>query len=154
MEFNKVVVNTNYPMPAGTPSPRIFSDEQKLLLTYSTNDDRNVVIIFPSVSIYKFGAPNDETLPGHPLYSKGLGYNNVFEILNSSWIDETEKINSVHPRHDKEWFLKDKKHLVFSFHDSIFECIIRENESVLSIVLLDQSEGELLNILKQNNLFI
>jgi len=47
----------------------------------------------------------------------------VFEVQNSSWLRKLEKMNSVHPYHDKERFMENMKHFVFSFHDTTFECI-------------------------------
>jgi hypothetical protein len=32
-------------------------------------------------------------------------------------------MNAVHPHHDKYRLMRDKKHYVFSFHDTTFECV-------------------------------
>jgi hypothetical protein len=32
-------------------------------------------------------------------------------------------MNSVHPQHNRERFLARKRHFIFAFHDSTFECI-------------------------------
>jgi len=32
-------------------------------------------------------------------------------------------MNSVHRLHDRDQFLKSKRHFIFAFHDSTFECI-------------------------------
>ena len=34
-------------------------------------------------------------------------------------------MNAVHPYHNREAFMSDKKHFVFAFHDSTFECIAK-----------------------------
>jgi len=70
-----------------------------------------------------FGPPNDEAFSGHPLASRGLRPYSFYEIQDSSWIRKLEKMNSIHPYHNKEQFLENKKHYIFSFHDSTFECI-------------------------------
>jgi hypothetical protein len=31
-------------------------------------------------------------------------------------------MNSVHPRHQSEWYAK-RRHLIFTFHDTTFECV-------------------------------
>jgi hypothetical protein len=33
----------------------------------------------------KVGYPDNEALPGHPLYSKGLRHYGRYEVLESSW---------------------------------------------------------------------
>jgi hypothetical protein len=75
-------------------------------------------------SVTKFGYPNDEALPGHPLYKQGLdlhGYG-VCEVLNSSWISQLTEQNRVSfPNTPKS----DQHHWIFMFHDSTFECIAR-----------------------------
>jgi hypothetical protein len=64
----------------------------------------------------------DEAFAGHPLASRGLHPYGAFEVSHSSWIRRLEKMNSVHPRHRPEAFGK-RRHLVFSFHDTTFECV-------------------------------
>jgi hypothetical protein len=70
-----------------------------------------------------FGPPNDEAFGGHPLASRGLSPYAVFEVQQSSWIRKHERMNSVHPSHNRERFLAGIKHFIFAFHDSTFECI-------------------------------
>jgi hypothetical protein len=71
------------------------------------------------------GPPNDEALLGHPLAARGLSHYGAYEVIDSSWIRKLERMNSVHDRHDSSRFFKDKRHFVFTFHDSTFECIAR-----------------------------
>lgn len=49
-------------------------------------------------------------------------------MINSDWIQEMERRNSVHPRHDKARFLEGLIHYIITFHDSTFECLSRENQ--------------------------
>lgn len=106
----------------GAPNPTIIGDEQNLFLVYTTNDDRTAVVKFENCLIHKFGAPNDEALSGHALYKNGLQHYSIFKVSKSSWLKDLEKMNSVHPRHDKGRFLA-YSHFIFTFHDSTFECI-------------------------------
>jgi hypothetical protein len=83
------------------------------------------VISFDRPSIHTFGPPNDEAFSGHRLASKGLRPYGAFEILNSQWIRQLEKVNSVHPRHDPIRYMEGKRHFILTFHDSTFECVAR-----------------------------
>lgn len=80
-----------------------------------------------------FGGPDDEALPEHPLYQKGLadfGYG-IFEVLNSSWAKEVisqsrrsaeriwgDRFEKAYEKHD--W---STRHFIVRFHDSTFECL-------------------------------
>jgi hypothetical protein len=70
----------------------------------------------------KLGAPNDEVFGGHPLYGKGLKPYSAQRVVNSRWLKEIEKINSVHRMYRPESW-RDTQHFIFWFHDSTFECI-------------------------------
>jgi hypothetical protein len=71
---------------------------------------------------HMFGPPNDEAFMGHPLASRGLERYAVFEIEQSSWIRQLERMNAVHPSHKPELFAS-YRHFVFAFHDSTFEVV-------------------------------
>lgn len=126
----------------GAPLPLLLSDEHRLLLAYIVSepdpawDGTSVAIVSPasqglSIAILDFhrpyaqmfGPPNDEAFGGHPLAARGLSPYAAFEVEHSSWIRKHERMNSVHPRHDRERFLARKRHFVFAFHDSTFECV-------------------------------
>ena len=126
---------------AGAPLPIVLSDEHKILLAYIVQDTPSdwdgsyVRIIDPSTSgeplalveftfywSFMFGAPNDEAFHGHPLANRGLHPYGAFQIENSSWIRQLEKMNSVHPYHNPGRFEK-LRHYIFAFHDSTFECV-------------------------------
>ena len=124
----------------GAPLPIILSNEHKLYLAYylqntppdwngktvrvedSETEDYIALVEFEKYESFMFGSPNDEAFHGHPLANRGLEPYTVFEIENSSWLRNLEKMNSVHPYHKPEKFEK-LKHFVFAFHDSTFECI-------------------------------
>lgn len=78
------------------------------------------VFEFRQCLITRFGLPNDEALPGHPLYHQGLDVYGCYEVLNSSWRAEAEAQNRVaFPATD----YSSVRHFVFVFHDSCFECL-------------------------------
>ena len=90
------------------------------------------IVHFRRPSAHMFGPPNDEAFGGHPLASRGLSPYAVFEVEQSSWIRKHERMNSVHRSHNRERFLSRRKHFIFAFHDSTFECIAEAFE--ISIV--------------------
>src|SRR6266540_3349773 len=147
--MDKVRVLDNWPkLEAGTPNPQLLADDNRLVFRYYTTNERIAVVIFPLVSIFTFGSPGDESLDGHPLYKHGLEFYRVHEVEDSSWITELEKRNSVHPRHDKASFLKDKRHYVFTFHDSTLECVAIEREGILPSVHICETEEDASSLFK------
>ena len=72
--------------------------------------------------IVKFGYPNDEALPGHPLYPKGLTFYGIFEVRDSSWsraLAEQNLVSFPNPSPSAT----SGRHFVVTFHDSTLECI-------------------------------
>ncbi len=144
-EKDKVVEIEGIPQSSiGAPIPFIMSDEYRIILAYyleetppdwdgtsvrivglSTIDEPIALVQFDRYKAYYFGPPNDEAFAGHPLASRGLGPYGFFEIENSSWIRQLENMNSVHPYHIPDKFY-DLKHVIISFHGSIFECVCRD----------------------------
>ncbi|MEK6551024.1 MAG: hypothetical protein AABZ50_05220 [Pseudomonadota bacterium] len=129
----------------GAPNPILLAGEHDVFLTYyledtpegwdgtsvrivgtDTEGEPVAVVKFKHCTAHMFGPPNDEAFSGHPLAERGLGPYGVFEIKNSSWIRKLEKMNAVHPYHDKRRFMENKKHFIFSFHDTTFECVAEE----------------------------
>lgn len=125
----------------GAPAPLVVSNERVLLLAYIIEDEPHewdgrvltdadlatfvehvALVEFERYRSYTFGSPNDEAISGHPLYGRGLRPYGAFEVKGSSWIRQLERMNSVHPRHNPEWF-KALNHYIFAFHDSTFECV-------------------------------
>jgi len=124
----------------GAPQPLVLSDERVTLLAYAVQrepypfDDRVLreadhlfveeaaLVELRSCRSFMFGGPNDEAFAGHPLADRGLSPYGAFEIENSSWIRQLEKMNSVHSQHQGGWLLT-LKHFIFTFHDSTFECV-------------------------------
>lgn len=112
-------------MDSGAPQPKIIASEQNLILTYTQSQGGSVVTVkFDSPLLHIFGAPNDETLHGHPLYGGGIHYYSINEVTNSGWIDDIKKAQSIHPRYDSDRFSA-YRHFIFAFHDSTFECVAK-----------------------------
>jgi hypothetical protein len=70
----------------------------------------------------KLGSPNDEVFNGHPLYGKGMEPYSAQRVVNSEWLREMERINSVHSRYRPDSW-RGLNHYVFWFHDTTFECV-------------------------------
>lgn len=141
-ERDKVEEIDNLPRPdAGAPLPLVVAENIDLLLAYrmsepdpdwdstditvksaDSEDEPIAVVQFRLAHAHYLGMPNDEAFSGHPLYERGLRPCMVAEVLDSSWVRGLERMNSVHPHHDKASFAA-LRHLVFAFHDSTFECV-------------------------------
>lgn len=140
---DKVIVLKDWPQPeAGAPEPCIYADDSNFVIRYYTQNRKIAVVVFPLADTIKFGSPNDESLGGHPLIKSGLKYYSIHKVVNSSWIAELEKQNSVHPQHDKNKFVKDKHHYIFTFHDSTLELVATEGEYWKPVINIVNSEEE------------
>jgi hypothetical protein len=78
----------------------------------------------------RFGGPNDEAIAGHPLHGRGLASYRAHEVLNSAWIEEAIRVNSVHPHHSDAPF-RQLHHYALLFHDEMIEALARGIESRL-----------------------
>ena len=129
-----------YPYPcAGATDPIALQNELKLMLAYrvaeqdwetkfngieqtvsNENGELWAIIVFPHVVTSLWSAINDEGLSNHPLYSNGLKFYSVHSVKNS---------------HFEDFFQRDDfptYHTIFTFKDSTFECVHRE-EPTLSL---------------------
>jgi hypothetical protein len=145
-ELDQVVKLKDVPQSSvGAPIPIVLAGEHDVMLAYylenvpdgwdgttirivssGTEDEPVAIVRFKRCLVHMFGPPNDESFSGHPLSSRGLGPYGAFEIVDSSWLRILERMNSVHEHHDKKRFLENRKHFIFSFHDSTFECIAED----------------------------
>jgi hypothetical protein len=118
----------------GAPMPLILANDVRLVLGYEAAPDGADLILvrFLAPRAHYFGAPNDESLSGHPLYGRGLRPYGIFEVVSSSWIDGLERSNRVHPRHRPSSY-DDLRHFVFTFHDDTFECISKDIADVTRV---------------------
>ena len=85
-------------------------------------DASRAVVRVPSCLAFRFGCPNDEALPGHPLYARGFDGAAVCEVLESFWIAEMGRRNRVRfPDTDMaDWSVR---HFLFPFHESTLEML-------------------------------
>ena len=113
---------------AGSSEALLIQTELSAFLTfgvrYATGDQTDcagrALVEFPRCIITQFGYPNDEALPGHPLYAFGLKYYGIFEIMNPSWLKRIDQQNRVaFPKFDTYA----SRHFLITFHDSTFECL-------------------------------
>lgn len=130
-QLDRVVVLEGIPQPtSGVPEPCVVANEHAVVISYIIwrvgsdvrAEETTAIVRLNGCIAHMFGMPNDEVLGGHPLYERGLTFYAVHKVENSSWIRHLERINSVHPSHDPEWFSR-YVHLFFAFHDSTFECV-------------------------------
>lgn len=124
---------------AGVSGALLLQNEYAAYLTFNAMRPRSdgmyeeagiAIVEFIRCSTTKFGYPNDEAIGGHPLSSKGLEAYDIFEVLNSSWIIEQEKQNRISfpDRTHMSW----KRHFIFTFHDSTFECLAQDIKLTIS----------------------
>ena len=76
------------------------------------------IVAFRSVVAFYFGPPNDEGLGRHPLARFGLKWYSVFEVFPSPFLAQIGFGPSL-------WSSR-KHHFIFTFQDSLFECIADE----------------------------
>jgi len=139
-------ISEKFDIDVGAPTPTILSNEHNLYLIFyvskvdpnwngktihmRTEEDEGIVTIkFDRFAQFKFGNPNDEAISGHPLYKLGLEPYSIQKVIDSEWIKELIKMNSVHPYHKNEHFSK-YEHFIFFFHDTCFE-IAAEGYTIL-----------------------
>lgn len=148
----------------GSPEPRLLSDEHGLVLAYRRHEPPDfsdlalesepgeplALVRFSPCHAHMFGPPNDEAFDGHPLASRGLSSYGVFEVSHSSWIRRLERMNSVHPSHNPQRFWK-RRHLIFTFHDSTFECVCDGFEVLLVHGLLESIVPKMATLLARKS---
>lgn len=162
-----VIELSDAPRPnVGAPLPIILADEHRLLLAYLVSeadpdwDGSNVTVVTPesdglvaivrfdSPTVHMFGPPNDEAFGGHPLSERGLCPNAVHEVRRSSWIRDLERMNSVHPYHNRQRFLEHKRHFIFAFHDSTFESVAHGFDATLVRGSLASALSEMMQLFR------
>lgn len=116
---------------AAVSGPVLLQTDYVTILTFNAvrempdgkwHDAGQGIIEVERCTITRFGYPNDEALPGHPLYAKGLGPYGVFEVINSSWVKRLTEQNRVAFPNTPD---STRRHFIITFHDSTFECIAR-----------------------------
>lgn len=132
-------ITEKFQIDVGAPTPTILSSELCVYLIFyvnqidanwdgttihmrTENDEGIVTVKFERYHQFKFGSPNDEAMSGHPLYELGLKPYSIQKVIDSEWIKELMKMNSVHPYHRDESF-SNCEHFIFFFHDNCFEIV-------------------------------
>lgn len=146
--FAKDKVTTLADMPqssVGAPCPVVVADEHHLAVAFyvEVRDDKwdgktvrvvgpesegepFAIVTFKRPLAYFHGPPNDESFGGHPLSKRGLRPYGAFEVKGSSWLALLTKMNRVHPYHkDEHYAYADYRHLILTFHDTTFECVVK-----------------------------
>ena len=98
-----------------------------------------VVIELRGCAEIRFGGPNDEAIAGHPLHGKGLAGYRAHEVVNSAWIEDAIRVNSVHPHHSDAPF-RQLHHYWLMFHNEMLEALAdgieaRLNEGTMREIL-------------------
>ena len=141
-EIDKVVeLDLGYRPEAAVSGPLLLQTDYSTFLTFNAMEKRSdglyhdagtAVLEFPRCECTIFGYPNDEALPGHPLYPKGLHAYGIFEVLNSSWIRRLDEQNRVAFPNSHE---SSGRHFILVFHESVFECIAHDMKFEVSTEL-------------------
>jgi hypothetical protein len=117
--------------------PIVVSSGRRTLLMYAAQEKESsskakkgqtqytAILTFRGCANCKFGDPNDEVIEGHPLYGRGIDVGEAYIVMNSPWLEELKKINSVHPQFDDESWAG-KRHYLLFFKDNTFECIAED----------------------------
>ena len=80
------------------------------------------VVAFHAPLQTRFGNPNDEARPGHPVLGRHNQYSEICEVLASSWLAEIERQNKVS---FPEFRYSGVRHFIVTLHDSTLECLAR-----------------------------
>lgn len=110
------------PCDVGAPLPVLVSGSEGTAVTYYSPDSERCLLTFLHVDSVVFGGTNDEALSGHRLWGRGLEHYAFQEVINSAWIAQRERENSVHEYHRGGWHTR-LRHFIYTFHDETFECI-------------------------------
>jgi len=126
-----VPLNLGFNCDAGVSGPLLLQNDYVTFLTFnaieiSTDGSRGkhgtACIEFDLCYWTTFGYPNDEALSGHPLYGRGLCAYRIFDVHNSHWGRRKTLQNRVAFPNTPDF---NARHLIFTFHDSTFECLCR-----------------------------
>ena len=110
-------VSLVYLMPDADPDR---DGETARIIGFDTADLPVAAIRFVRPHAHKAGPPDEETLAGHPLASRGLYPCGAFEVRRSDWIDDLRQLDSIHPSRNGERF-RQLRHFIFTFRESTVE---------------------------------
>jgi hypothetical protein len=124
-------LNLGFHPEAGVSGPLLLQNDDVTFLTFNaveiaTDGSRGkrgtACIEFDLCFGTTFGYPNDEALSGHPLYGRGLEAYGIFDVHNSHWGRRKTEQNRISFPNTPDF---NSRHLVFTFHDSTFECLCK-----------------------------
>src|SRR5215510_8413907 len=112
-EKDRVIVLEDFPQSSvGAPVSAIVSDEFTTVVAFYLQDTPEegdgtwvrvvfresageplAIVRFSLCYAYSFGPPNDEAFSGHPLAGRGLSPYGAFEVKDSSWLRQLERMN-------------------------------------------------------------
>lgn len=130
---DRVVVLDSVPPPdAGDPLPVVLAKDGAAVLSYVAGRELTVMATFPVCLAQLFGGPDAKSLSEHPLAERGLKAHGAFEVRDSSWARALESRDGPAKR----------KHFIFTFRDSVFECVagdigvelIREDDDTVKLM--------------------
>jgi hypothetical protein len=117
------------PPDQGDPLPIVLAKDGAVILSYVAGRDLTVVVTFPFCAAQLFGEPGAKSLHKHPLAERGLKPYGAFEVRDSSWARSLGGPGRG-------------KHFIFTFRDSVFECVagdlgvelIREDDDTVKLM--------------------
>lgn len=130
---DKAIVLDLAPSPdSGDPLPVVLAKDGAVILSYVAGRELTVMATFPFCAAHLFGEPKAKKLDAHPLAKRGLKAHGAFEVKDSSW---GRAFAAVHGE-------PKRKHFVFTFRDSLFECLatdigvelIREDDDTVKLM--------------------
>jgi hypothetical protein len=136
----------------GAPEPIVLASERRTLFSFYRSDrdvtDDNEVQVgeFINCTAVSFGFPNDEALPGHRLWGRGLEYYALHEVLDSAWLEAIRSVERVHPRAAAIPF-PETRHYVLTFHDTTLEALARQVQPMSTYATMPEAISAMVSIL-------
>jgi hypothetical protein len=156
------VIDLGFRWSGGAPIPHVVSNGSRTVLvclvedndpewdgtnpqsvSAASMDEMNFAIVeFQLCHAIKFGGPNDESSPNHPLYQVGLRHYDAHEVHNSQWLEDEIAMNAAHRHHvDANW--RTLRHFFLAFHDETFEALADD-------VTVRQARGTMSSLLSES----
>ena len=155
-ELDTLTELTNFPVPLrGIPCPLVLADDDTAVVSYSISSHSTdtpttaplSVVSFHRPRFHLFIASDDEAIRGHPLSDRGLRPYSAYRVDRSSLVRYLERTSSVRSYHDPKTFDL-LTHYIFTFGDSIFECVAESVDATVEQVGLHEEYDRTLQILK------
>ncbi|MET8040274.1 hypothetical protein ABZU25_05325 [Micromonospora sp. NPDC005215] len=125
------------PSPAGS-GELLLADERSCRLVFATEKPHRVAMAtFAGFAQVLFGYPNDEALPGHPLYDPDWEYG-FHEVRGSPWPGRLEAQNRVPFPDQTSSGWRQLRHFLVVCHEDLVEILADD----VSVELFDKSFEE------------